>query len=323
MNMPNIAYEQTMSVIQKRAKGWEELALNVAILTQSTIYEDDDALIFFDGKEGSGKSKFMRKVAYFIQGLYEAWGVPQRFTLDNIHFSAEEYIDNSLAKKDEQSIGHINILDESRKDLLRISSNSKSNKNFTNYLSMIRDANQIHLLAAPAFHDIDKNVFMWRMRLLIHTEKKHVVDKSSPTGFKLKRGTFKAYMKNRALIDAYFGKIRYLYPKKCEFSGTFDNNDPIDENLYREKKALKRKEALQDEEVVQQENKKDMRLIENRDVSVGRIDLVKRQKEKQDMLDYIKKLERRLYKIGGEELVKAERITDNAIRKHINKKFLN
>jgi len=243
----NEIQEITQSCIDKYAKGWEELAQNIAILVQSTVFEEDDMCILIDGKEGAGKSLFLRKIGFFIQKLLEVWKINIPFDIDNIHFDSKDYIRASLEAREKNIRGHINILDEARSDLFRGGANTRIARNFTNYMSMIRDANQIHLLALPAFHDIDKNIFMWRIRVLIHIDKKHVKSTTSHTGYRLKRGIFKCYEKNNKLVQTYFSKIRYTYPKQYIFSGSFDKEDPIDKAAYNNKKKEKRKEQFIDD----------------------------------------------------------------------------
>jgi len=201
-----------------------KLKKNIDILLDA-CKEDDDFLLIFDGAEGAGKSLFMRQVGYYCA---QRMGVP--FTVDNIHFQLNSYVDKSI----ESPFYTINILDESRKILNKRAAMSRESKKFTNYLSECRKKRQIHLIALPAFHELDKNIVLWRAKLLIHVDKYFVEDSTKESGFGLKRGDYRVYLMDQYLKKCYL--YPYSYPKKYEFTGQFKPVEVIDLSQYESKK---------------------------------------------------------------------------------------
>ena len=220
-------------------KGWEELAFNIALFVYSCLHEDDDCLIVVDGAEGSGKSLFIRKVGHFVTELKRLWGVESEFGLENIHFTTYDYMNASLKHKRAGHKGHVNILDEAMHELDKLSFNSRKSKKFTGYLSEIRDANQVHIIALPAFHDLSSRIVLWRMRLEIHLLKEYVPDPTKPVGFRLKRGKFEAWTGRNKFLQRFYrdAQDRYMYPQSAEITGTFNGDDVVDTVAYKAKKA--------------------------------------------------------------------------------------
>lgn len=246
--------EETKQFIEEHCKGWQTLAKNIALVLHSTLFENEDCLFMIDGKEGAGKSVLALQIGDFCVKLAKAWGVECEFGIDNIHFNTKDYMEFSLQQRDLNKRCVVNILDEARADLFKGTTMSKTNRGFTNYLSQIRDANQIHIIVLPAFHDIDKYIFMWRQRLIVHIDKTYKENKDSPTGWSLDRGKFKVFEKNMHLINCYFSqKIRYQYPAKCYAQGRFYENYPISKAEYQNKKQQKRKETFVDTEPKKEE----------------------------------------------------------------------
>ena len=229
--------EETKNIVNS-CTGWERLAQEISILLYCAVFEDDDMLLLIDGKEGAGKSLLGRKVCDLCKKLLLCWGVKINFSIDNIHFTTQEYMNASLEAKKKGLKGFPNLLDEARDELNRASAITKKSKKFTNFLSEIRDANQVHKIILPAFHDVDTSIVMWRQRLIIHVDKEYIKSKKTPTGYTLKRGLFRCFINNKFLKWAYFNsKIRYSYPRNSEFTGRFDAEDPIDGDAYIKKKT--------------------------------------------------------------------------------------
>ena len=232
--------------------GWALLGKQVAILTEISIFQDDDVLLVFDGMEGAGKSKLMRKIGGLIHQLLLLWGIKSTYSNDNIHFTVEEYIKKSMKEGKAGNKGFINILDEARRELNRTASQSRDNRKFTDYLSECRDMNQIHMVGLPSFHDLDKNIVLFRQRFIVHIKKSMVADPNTRTGQTLKRGKFVCYQRNRDLINSYFSKVRYTYPKKFVLNGIFDDKEPEEIDI---KQYLKKKEKFRIEKFKKQREK--------------------------------------------------------------------
>ena len=98
---------------------------------------------------------------------------------------------------------------------------SRVNKKFTNYISECAKKRQVHIIAAPAFHDIDKYVTDWRMKFLIHMHKWYEKDETTDTGYKMKRGEYTMYMNDDYLKDSY--RYSYRYPRRWETKGRYSN----------------------------------------------------------------------------------------------------
>lgn len=227
-----------------------QLYLSICAYIDAIVKYNQDLVIIFDGAEGAGKSTLMRQVGEMCtQYLKEKHNIVVPFGIDNIHFELETY--TNAAIDNETQKGFIHILDESRAIANRKRSTSKGNVNFTNYLSECRSAGHIHLIALPAFHDLDSYIASFRQSFLINIQKyfKHTGDdeKGVPI-YDLRLGEYRVFLNDSKLKAMYYHKMRYIYPKACVFKGTFDNYSVVDENLYEDKKRASRKKKYQDQE---------------------------------------------------------------------------
>jgi len=181
----------------------ERLKLNLDIGLHKVKNKNMDLVIVLDGDEGSGKSTLGRQVAAYCSQKLDF-----DFTIKNIHFDLDEYVDSSI----EGCKGQVNLLDESRAILNKKRSMSSSNVRFTNYLSECRVKNQVHILLIPASHDLDNYVVLWRMALLINVKAFNILDKNSEIGYDFKRGDFVLY--SRKKMRPYYVNylLRYKYP---------------------------------------------------------------------------------------------------------------
>lgn len=202
------------------------LKTNLDILLNDVKHNDMDLVIIIDGGEGLGKSFMSRGI-----GLYCATALNSTFDVNDITFDLETYIKNSLdAGSPEKNKGKhkINVLDEGRHAINRTRANSKKNVYFTNFLSECRALRQVHIILAPAFHDLDKYIILWRMALLIHCEKNYKQDKESDTGVKLYRGQFKVYInsgKAKKSLKLCYDMKDYSYPYKYEVFSVWSNKE--------------------------------------------------------------------------------------------------
>lgn len=210
---------------------------------------NQDVVIMFDGAEGAGKSTLMRQVGAYCQWyLHKAHKINIPFSVDNIHFNLDDYI--KAAIDNDKQKGFIHILDESRAVANRKRSTSSGNLSFTNFLSECRSSGHIHLVALPAFHDLDSYIAIHRCQFLVNIRKFFRQSGKTEQGvpiFELVLGTYRVFINDNTLKAMYFHKMRYIYPKKAVFVGQFDNNDVININDYEEKKRLERAKKFLDE----------------------------------------------------------------------------
>jgi len=216
----------------------DKLKHDIDILLDDVIDGEMDLVLILDGKEGSGKSFDARLIGKYISTITHT-----PFSVDNIHFSTDKYIQFSESKPKFT----INVLDESREALNKKRGMSKSNIGFTNWLSENRDKQQIHIIVLPAIHDLDSYVSIWRMKILIHKLLGHIRSDTSRSGYALKRGYFRVYENTNNLQQVMFNKQKYgyyAYPKKFKYQRKIKYSEVFSDNelkLYKEKKARERK----------------------------------------------------------------------------------
>lgn len=177
------------------------------------LYEyKQDIMIIFDGEEGSGKSHSMQQIGWLLNHhLEKLCGLVNKFSIDNIHYKVLDYINNSYKNKDK--LGYINILDEGGDEVDKNASISHEGKRFTRYLRKCRKLRQIHLIAMPSAHDLQKYVALWRQKLIIKLHKERFTDPNSPTGRGLRLGKFRIVRNDNRWKYCYMDKTPYKYPK--------------------------------------------------------------------------------------------------------------
>ena len=180
----------------------------------------DDLVIVITGEEAELKSILSQQI-----GGYIAKKIKKSFTIDNIHFSSQEYQNESLNNGEK----HINILDESG------SSDSKSNVEFSNFLSECSFSSQVHIIVLPRFTDLDRYVAIWRSIIIIDVKKyRH------PKTKRIVRGSYNIInTNNKSQLNEVWEEKRISFPNymvwaKC----TFTNASPIDKEEYRAKKLF-------------------------------------------------------------------------------------
>ncbi len=202
-----------------------KLKKNLDILLDA-CQQDDDMFIIFSGPEGAGKSVFMQQV-----GAYCADYLGTEFNIDNVVFSLREYLTKSIKSPHYTVIN----LDEARKILNKSAGATKESRTFTDYASECRSKRQVHIIGLPAYHDLNRYIVNWRMKMLIEVKKDFVVDESRKSGYALSRGTFKLYT-NKEQINKYY-EYKYNYPRQFESYGRFNNIDILDKDEYNNKKG--------------------------------------------------------------------------------------
>jgi len=98
----------------------------------------------------------------------------------------------------------------------------------------------VHIILAPASHDLDKYISVWRMKLLIHVEKRFVKDAERWSGFKTERGHIRLYdpydMRDYYNNPTKFGYFKY--PKKY-IGSTFKNVEVLSSEQLEQYSLLK------------------------------------------------------------------------------------
>lgn len=192
-------------------------------LAYELINNEQDIMIIFDGEEGSGKSHTMRQIGYVLNQHLKKFNVFNEFSSKNIHYKVLDYIKESYAHK--ENVGYINVLDEGGDEIDRNASISKESKRFVRYLRKCRKLQQIHLIAMPSAHDLQKYVALWRQKFIIKMSKKRVSDEKSPTGRSLSLGEFRIIRNDNRWKYCYMDKVPYKYPtflhsnKKLAYGG--------------------------------------------------------------------------------------------------------
>jgi hypothetical protein len=221
-----------MVMVEVKDKKWYEdkkFLTNLNIYLDAVKNDDDDLVIVLAGPEGAGKSKRLRQI-----GAYAAHYLGTEFDPENIHFDLKEYIDFSI----ESPNNTVCALDEARNVLNRKNAMSKKNKKFTNYLSECRSKCQVHIIALPAYHDLDRYVVLWRMKFVMLIHKWFEEDNNRQSGYKIGRGKYTLYMNDDYLKDSY--NYPYRYPRRWETKGEFPNFEVFDDkqlNEYIKKKG--------------------------------------------------------------------------------------
>lgn len=238
----------------------DKLAHSLNAYIDAIFKYNQDLVLVFDGAEGAGKSELMKQVGYYCKYyIKQKYNIEREFSLNNIKFDLDDYVKSAISLENEK--GHIHDLDESRAVANRKRSTSKGNIGFTNYLSECRSAGHIHLIALPAYHDLDSYIAIWRCSFLIHIEKYFRKAKDDENGvpiYELVLGTYKVYLNDSTLKAMYYHKMRYIYPRKCVFSGRFDKTTIIDEEAYESKKRESRAKRYSEEEETETPKKKDI-----------------------------------------------------------------
>jgi len=212
----------------------KEFKLDYSVIKHlNTLIDDinvnDDGLIIIVGPEGAGKTYFASQLAYYVSLKLQT-----SFTINEVHFDGQTYIDKSLNSKNKS----INFLDESRRALNKMKGNSKNNVEFMNFLSECRSQNQLHFILLPAFADLERYVAVHRCKLVLSVEKKRGDDG------KLKRGIFNIYRSNnKSMLNQVWENKYKEFPYSMRvYTGRFENILCINKEQYEHKKEEAKKE---------------------------------------------------------------------------------
>jgi len=208
----------------------DDVLKNILDVSIQDLYDSDDSVIVIVGHEGAGKSILAQQIAGYV-----ATKLKSKFSVDNIHFNSQDYMDLSLNKGNYW----INLLDESRDSLNKMRGISKNNVEFNNFLSECRDQNQVHIVLLPAFTDLDRYCAIWRSKIVIN-----VLKYRDPKTKRIVRGNYEIIRTDdkNLLNQAWEGKYKGFPDNMIWSKGKFKFESPIDLEQYKKKKAEHRKE---------------------------------------------------------------------------------
>jgi len=181
------------------------------------LESDQDRIYVVTGREGLGKSKLARQLAYSIDPT---------ISLDRIVFTSEDF--KSAIKKAKK--GQAIIFDECFRGLSSKGSISKENKELVELLMECRQLNLVIFLVLPSFFLLEKYAAIFRSTALFNVM-------ASKKNFKLRY--FKVYNYHQKKLLYIFGKQMMDYSKpKIKKSWRFYNKEvpSIDFDAYKVKK---------------------------------------------------------------------------------------
>lgn len=188
----------------------KEKILDVA---KKVIKKDWDFIFCIDGRERSGKSTLAIQLAFYCDPTLD---------LSRIVFSAREFEKAVLNSKPFQAI----IYDEAYTGMYSRSSMTLINKALNTMIAEIGQKNLFIFIVMPAFHDLDKQIAIWRTSALFHVYTKDFT-----------RGRYGVYTYKQKKSLYILGKKFYSYrdPKPL-YLARFGAHMPINETAYRAKK---------------------------------------------------------------------------------------
>ena len=199
------------------------LQRNADIIKEQINKADMDFVGIVDGFEGVGKSVLAMQLGYYVDPTLD---------ISRICFTADEFKNAVLKAKKGQCV----IYDEAITGAFSREAIMQMNVILIKMMAQIRQKNLFMLLVLPSFFDLDKNLAVWRSKFLIHC---HFGKENYQRGF----FKFANLQKKKEIYIE--GKQLYKYPRelyKWNFWGRFTKFYPLDEELYKSKKA----KSLQD-----------------------------------------------------------------------------
>ena len=261
----------------------DEYTVRNIIVSIKHLTQELDALMLFVGREGSGKSLFMRQVLYVFWYLMKKFKlIEYEFGLDLVHFGIKElqkdriFYDLEMKQK-----CRISDLDESKDDLGRDKHNDPATQEFLNYLRRCRDESGVIALAQPQISEflpslvLSRAVFIFEVDYDLDSETGDIVRGeykliTIPRGKKSYSAIHKKYI-SRNDIKVTLGeyvhnpKLRYadIPNQVVSYQGRFNGIDPIDTKAYLKKKQEKKWERIYKEEEELSEFKKEVKKLRN------------------------------------------------------------
>jgi len=224
----------------------EVLKANLDLYVKNAKNDWDFVLIISGGGQVRvGKSVLALQLAYYWKDqMKKVHGIDVPFTIeDNIVFRGKDLIKkgNHLGKNYPHSPL---VFDEAGADLLGVKWQQKSTQDVMDFLRESGQYNLFTILVIPDFFDMKKGVALSRSDCLIDV---YVLPNEKGIW---ERGFYNFYSRPSKKNLYLFGKkeLNYSAAKK-DFHGRFYNNYPIDEQKYREAKAIALKERENDKPI--------------------------------------------------------------------------
>jgi len=180
---------------------------------EAVTKRDFDAIFLIDGMEGSGKSTLAATLACYLDPT---------FNLDRMCFEAKEFIEKVTTAQKFQCV----VLDEAFAALNSRQALSRVNRAIIGMLSEIRAKNLFIIVILPSFFDLDKNIALWRSKILLHVYLKNG-----------RRGQFSVFDYEKKKLLYMMGKKFYSYAKpRANFVARFNKDFPLDKEEYNKRK---------------------------------------------------------------------------------------
>lgn len=237
------------------------------IVTIKHLTQELDVFMLFVGKEGSGKSLFVRQINYVYWYLMKQFGlIDYDFNIDLVHFGTIDLLEDRREYDSQSLFYRISILDESKDDLGRDKHATPEAKDYIDYMRRCREESGIHSLLMPQLSEFMPKITLSRAVFIFEVD--YSVDSYSGD---IVRGDYNLYIIPRGKSGhSYFhnkeiptSKIKseladYLYTTKRQFEslpskilfikGRFNSIDPINSREYKRKKRDKKWERIKRQE---------------------------------------------------------------------------
>lgn len=252
------------------------------IVTIKHLTQELDVFMLFVGKEGSGKSLFVRQINYVYWYLMKELNIiDYDYNIDLVHFGTVDLL-NDRKEWDMSGLSYrISILDESKDDLGRDKHATPEAKDYIDYMRRCREESGIHSLLMPQLSEFMPKIILSRAVFIFEVD--YDLDKNTGD---IKRGEYNLYIIPRGKTGhSYYhnkeistSKIKseladYLYTTKRQFEALpskirfikdrFNQVDPINTRDYKLKKRNKKWERIKRQEQNIKELKKLRNMVED------------------------------------------------------------
>lgn len=213
------------------------LAMNLDNFVNGVLNKKTSAVFIYDGRSGLGKTTKSCQDACYIHNKVREWykkkGIEKEapeFTLDNMCWTPQRFIEILEDKENKLKKGSIVILDESM-IISNRSAMSEINKAVVIMMSMIRSKQIFVIFNVNSIFDLDRNLPLHRADMLINLY---------PRGGRFAdRGAYQVIPSNKGQIKHLYivGKKHYDYSKaRKALNDTFSSFFPFDEEEYEKRK---------------------------------------------------------------------------------------
>jgi ABC-type dipeptide/oligopeptide/nickel transport system ATPase component len=182
------------------------------------LKKDHDWVACIDGEEGCGKS---------VLGMQLCTYLDPNFTINKIVFNAEQLID--IIKSPTTEKGSAILLDEAYSAINARAAMTEVNRSVIAVATEMRQRNLFVIVVLPSYFDLDRTIAIHRTKALFHVY----------LDAEFNRGQYIIFPKDvkRELYHIGKKKYSYAYPYSPYPPCRFFNYYPVNEMVYREKKA--------------------------------------------------------------------------------------